>query len=334
MIAVSSLFNGATDEAHAPRYISTSGAQLEVIFASIPALQTTHFPRNSRVSIREKVIATTCVDNHGERLTKAALESMVEQSRAAIIPVLSEHDPRNPPIGRTLDALIRKRSDGEYELVVTFEQFDHYASIGNYDSPIDEHDHRDTLVRSYPEDAIQVVWDRSYREPTDQRMLGQLASLGAPRMHLVEAHKKAIEPVSFLILGGAYVLGKIVEGILSKIGSDVWEGFKSTLSKILKRKRIDTGEAVLQLDLTLSAENARYSVSVFATNPKETDIDMLFDRNIHHIDPLVAKILATDVDVRVVVLEQQNERLSIKYVIRQDGIPMIPRTGDSDEHGS
>ena len=53
---------------------------------------------------------------------------MAEQSRAAIIPVYNEHDPRNPPVGRTLEAEVRKRRDGEYELLSTYELF--AGSIG------------------------------------------------------------------------------------------------------------------------------------------------------------------------------------------------------------
>lgn len=145
-------------------------------------------------------------------------------------------------------------------------------------------------------------------------------------MTLSGAHKKALDPISILILGGVYVLGKIAEGIFSKIGSDTWEGFKNTLSRIIKKKRVDTGEAVLQLDFNLSVGTNTYNVSVFATNPEESDIDSLLDRHILQLDSLVARTLAANRDIRVIVFEYRDTRLRTKYVIRKDGISMMPPT--------
>ena len=283
------------------------------------------------MGIGRAVIATTHVDKHGEQLALSALESMVEQSRANIIPVFLEHDPRNAPIGRTLDAEVRKRSDGEYELVTTFEYFDKRMNLGHDGSPVDKHDHREIKFRNYPATGIQLVWDHSYSDPIDQRLLRDLADSGSPRMMLVEAHKKALDPISILILGGVYVFGKIAEGMFSKIGSDTWEGFKNNLGRIINKKRVDTGEAVLQLDFDLSTETDTYNVSVFATNPKESDIDALFDRHIRQLDSLVAKTLETNREIRVIVFEYRDTRLLTKYVIRRNGVPMMPQTGNSDE---
>ena len=283
------------------------------------------------MSIEQAVIATTNIDRHGERLALTALESMVEQSRTAIIPVYIEHDPRNPPVGRTIKAEVRKRHDSEYELLSTYELFDNQTNLAQ-DSPfIDKSDRREIRLRSYPDNGIQIIWDRSFRDPSDQLLLQELVGTGSTRMHLAETYKKAIEPISILIIGaGVYVLGKIADGFLSNIGSDGWKGFKGKLSQIFTKKKGDTGEAVLHLDFHISTEKTNYSVSVLATNPDESDIDALFDLHIHQLDSLVAKILTATPDVRVIVFEYRKGSMSAKYMIRRDGIPMAPQTSGLD----
>ena len=61
-------------------------------------------------------VVTTHVDRHGDVVTLAALEDMVEQVKAAYIPMFIEHDPRIPPQGRVTSAEITPRGDGEFAI--------------------------------------------------------------------------------------------------------------------------------------------------------------------------------------------------------------------------
>ena len=140
-------------------------------------------------------------------------------------------------------------------------------------------------------------------------------------MLLTNSVKKALDPVSFLIIGGTFVLGSIASSFFGSIGRDGWEVFKKKLGEILAKKRTDTGEVVLQWDILLKKEHC--SVTVLATNPTMSDIDTLFDHHAQQIDSMVKKVLQMSSDIRVIVFEYQQDDLSIKYVIRRDGKPFL-----------
>ena len=276
------------------------------------------------MSIRRAVVATTHVDKHGERLTLSALESFAAQVRTSIIPVFFEHDPRQPPVGRTIAAEVRRRSDGEHELVLTFDLFDIDAEGNRSDEPVGIGRDREITIRNYPTDRVQVIWDRSYSSEADQELLRSLAGIGSPPMSLVMENKKAVEPVSILTIGGVFVLGSIATGLLNKIGADALDAFKRRLSQIIGKKKADTGEAVIRLQFAVSKpeETAVYDVSLFATNPDDHDIDALLNRCVRQIDTRVGQISESHPELSVLVLEYREGAIYTKYAMRRDGFPM------------
>lgn len=74
---------------------------------------------------QEAVISTTHLDRHFMRLTKGALEKAaqsINEGRRLLLTI--EHDVTIPPYGKSLDARVELRDDGEYQLVVTQEVFE------------------------------------------------------------------------------------------------------------------------------------------------------------------------------------------------------------------
>ncbi len=74
------------------------------------------------------ILATTHIDQQNEEISLSALESMVEQSNSYYIPITVEHDPRNPPLGRTKSTRIKKLEDGEYAIEGIFEMFESWEN--------------------------------------------------------------------------------------------------------------------------------------------------------------------------------------------------------------
>lgn len=70
------------------------------------------------------IIASTNVDSVGDRFTKEAILSMIEQSKNNYIRVTYEHDPRKIPIGRIIDTQLIEFDDGNFGIENTFEIFD------------------------------------------------------------------------------------------------------------------------------------------------------------------------------------------------------------------
>ncbi len=52
----------------------------------------------------ESILSTTHADCHGERFSHESLLGAVEQVRRGYVPMMFNHDPRFPPIGRLVDA--------------------------------------------------------------------------------------------------------------------------------------------------------------------------------------------------------------------------------------
>jgi len=74
--------------------------------------------------IEERVLSTTDVDRHGEKMSKEHLNVMMNAINSYVMPMSFNHDPRFPPLGRISDARIVERSDGEYELIGTIETYE------------------------------------------------------------------------------------------------------------------------------------------------------------------------------------------------------------------
>lgn len=131
------------------------------------------------------IVATTHVDRHRDRIAKEALEGLVDQSRKHLIPVLFNHDPRVPPVGRMIGAEIQSLPDGEFALVATSEIFE----PGDDDTSSD--DSREMRLREFESTGFTVVYDRSYGSDADQAVLEELS--GAANVHAKREDKKAFE---------------------------------------------------------------------------------------------------------------------------------------------
>jgi hypothetical protein len=94
-----------------------------------------------RMWIVAGILSSTRVDAHNERLTKAALESGVQQIRSRYIPFLIDHD-FNRQIGILLEGKVKRLPDGEFAL---------FGAVGLFESE----EERDR----YSNGAPNVVWE-------------------------------------------------------------------------------------------------------------------------------------------------------------------------------
>lgn len=70
------------------------------------------------------VISGTRRDKHGMRIAKEALEDIAERFANEPIPILVEHTPYMPPIGKVIAGRVIPCDDGEFELQVIQEYFE------------------------------------------------------------------------------------------------------------------------------------------------------------------------------------------------------------------
>ncbi len=113
----------------------------------------------------KSILSTTHVDLSGDRMTREALEGMVQQIKGERkILFTAEHDRTLPPLGTALDAWIEPTDDGEFALVAVQEVFEDYAVAQFPNGTVlikqeSEEDHRPFVLQEIPADAVIVASD-------------------------------------------------------------------------------------------------------------------------------------------------------------------------------
>lgn len=262
------------------------------------------------------IIATTHVDAHGDKLMLSALESMLDSLSRQTVPVQVEHDPRRPPIGKIVSGNIVELEDSEFGLEVESEIFEPSDQLPPLQSD------RELPIHEYVEGRLQVVYDRSFQTGTRRELVERISQvLGSPSKEYV---KKAIEPLSILIISGAVVaLGQISSGFLGRLGEDAYEKLKSLLKQVFVKEQPATAETLLQLQFLAESEGTEVEVWIIATDPSAHDIDGLLGTGLETLDRALLEIVDPTVGLRRVVFEYGRDGVLLRYAIRRDGYPML-----------
>lgn len=270
------------------------------------------------------VLATTHVDLHGDKLTLSALESAADQIRRQYVPFILQHDPRIPPLGRVIGAVVRRLDDGEHALEGEVELFEPGDDIPLAD------DERQIPIRTYPSEALEIASDRGFRDEADQRLVREIGALFKTKPQ--EEVRKALEPISILAIGGSFILGGIAAGFLGRLGQDGYEFLRTKLQEIFSRRPAAAQDHLLLLELVVQAHPYDVTLDVILTNPSPADIESLFDEGLKALDALVPQLLAPDVGLKKLVFQYSHGRLKMLFGVRRDGVPLDwkPHEGSRD----
>lgn len=262
------------------------------------------------------IIATSHIDRHGDMLSPEGLKNMVEQINSQYIPFMVEHDPRIPPQGRMKSAKLIKLEDGHYAVEGINEIFEEGDEIEVVDSS------REMPLPIYDREVLQITYDRSYRDDESQLLINDISSLlgSSPQKY----EKKAIEPISILIIGGFYLLGKIASGFFNKLGSDAWEALRGKLKILFEKKKNEAKENLLMFQLSISAEGLIVNTEVIITNPSDDDIDSFFEKGLSKLDQILPSVIKKYPEVKKIVFTFSDNDLSLLFSVRKDAFPISP----------
>lgn len=262
-------------------------------------------------------LATTHLDRHNERFSMEALESMVKQSNEGVIPLGSEHDPRIAPLGRVIHTELVKLEDGEFAVEGVAEIFN-----GDFDG-LEDVGNREIPVRHYQYDSYKLTVDRNFRDEESKKDIKELQEL-LNNAETEEEIKKALDPISILTIGGAFILGGIANGFLGGIGSDAYEGLKKKLKEIFARPAVNGQEKLFTFDTTITEGNHSVNVEVILTNPSVDDIQEFFDHGIKQLDQVLPRHFNQDNGFARIVFEYKKDDLRLKFAVKKNGIPVYP----------
>ena len=261
------------------------------------------------------IFTSTHVDRHGDRMALSALEQARDHIHSQYIPYGIEHDPRIPPIGRVVSAEIKPLDDGEYALEGEVEFYEPGDKISL------QEDGREIPIDSYDGDLLYVIYDMGFQTESDNIIISEINNIfGTEPMQEV---RKALEPISILTIGGAFVLGQIAVGFLSRLGQDGYEHLKVRLKKLFRgRKKVP--DSLLQLSFVLSVDEHEIEVDIIATNPSSHDIDALLDNSLSQLDIFLPQIINPHSKLKKLVFEQKEGKLRLRFGVRKDAVPMFP----------
>ena len=273
------------------------------------------------MQIAESIIATTHTDSQGDKLTKEALDNLVQSIKNHYIPINNEHDPRLPPIGRISSGFTRQRSDGEFEAVAILELFD------NTDSIKLNSDGREMIIEST--EGISISYDWTHRFDEDQTDITSIASI--LKTDALYSIKKSSDPISIItISAGVFVVGGIASGFLKEIGSDGWKKIKPILGKLFSRKTRTTNDQLLKFSVCVQHNDNIIEIDIIQTNPNEAEISNFIDNGFKKLDEVLPFYCANQNDIKKLVFSAKGNNLEINFAVRKDCQPLKSNISVSD----
>ena len=249
-------------------------------------------------------------------ITREALEDMAEQTSRRCIPLMYEHDPRVPPLGRMLSAEVIRLPDGHHALVATTEVFE----PGDVAPPFDG---GPSVELGKLADGITLVVDRSHLDESTREVLAELATQGVT----IELYgKKSLEPISVLVLAFAI----IAHGFFKKMGADLWDAVRDAdwsavwtrVRKLLSHRRRTGNEFLFVLELRLRDDPHPLALSIILDSPTDEELDDFMVTGEPLIREMIPHILALGDQVTKAVVRYGCGELQPGYVIRSgDGYP-------------
>jgi len=264
---------------------------------------------------QKAILTTTHVDSHFEKMSLSALESIVDLINRCHSPFVVEHDPRIPPIGRVLDARIKQLEDGEYGVEATIEVYEQGEEIPLID------DSKEIPLHNHRADKLEIRYDRNFRTVDDQLLIRDLASLFGTEPK--EEIKKALDPLTVLTICGAFLLGGIAKGFLSKIGGDGYDLLKDRLKKLMGRKKSGEKEKLLSFQFTIQQGDYTMETELILTNPTDDDIERVLANGLEQMDLLLPKYCNPATGIKKVVFEYSEGAVKFTYGIRKDAVPLM-----------
>lgn len=271
------------------------------------------------------ILATTRVDRHGDRFTREALEDAAEQAKSAYMPILFNHDPRVPPLGRTLRTFVEELPDGEWALVAESEVFETTGPPPPLTSD------REMLIHAYPIDRFTIVRDRSYRHSDDLTILDEIASDFSINIEVME--KKALEPLSVLLLAVSAASAAFAGGFLSKMGSDAWDYLKPRIARLLARRRIDQPEHLFVFEVQAHRPSGVLAIQCILTNPTQDDLDRFWSEGLRKLDTLLPAIISFPDEICKVVVKYSEGDLHAEFAVRKDCVALKWGFSESRDDG-
>jgi hypothetical protein len=241
---------------------------------------------------------------------------MAHEINEGYMPLWHEHDPRVPPFGRVVEAHVEETTDGELKLIGVVEEFERGDSI-----PYDPS--RQMFMRSNADGRLHITFDRSYRDTRSLALIRDIAAILGTQPQ-PEA-KKALEPLSILVLTGTFVAGGIASGFFKEVGSDGYKALKDKIRLALARRKAKKKPYLFRFSALVGLEDRTVEVDFLLTEPTTEALERLFHSHLAVADSMLIDYLRTQPEVQRVVFDASGPKLEFSYAVRSDCVPLFLR---------
>jgi hypothetical protein len=263
--------------------------------------------------IEGQVVASTALDAHGEQLARKELRELYSQmpdQRALNL----NHDPRKPPIARTLSSYLDELPGGILAIKSDIEVFDEeqFASLRGMSISY----HRISERVETPVHRPSVVISFNPRDIDRDRLAAVLASSDLPSGYvgLSERSEKS------LIVTIALIFAIVSRGFWNEAGADAWRLFKR-----LVREGV-TGDSQAEFAVISEADSTHPQLIVCTPIDFDPNIIAAIDE-----DDLLSQAQAlapSNKLVKVVAQVDQAGLATINFAVDREGNTIYPRTKD------
>jgi len=268
------------------------------------------------MSVFKSIIATTDTDNGLRKMTKLDIEHLVKSYNEQYVRLTAEHDPRKIPIGRVIGCKLIQLDDDKYAAEGFYELYD-----GK--DPVKDDENKFLVFENDDQNEnITISFDYSYSTKEKYNKVKELNELITKHDDLSFNVKNSIEPLSVLFIAGTFILGKICDGFLNKVGEDLYEKFKDKLFETLEMQKYKS-EHILQFALNIKKEQEEYRANIFITNPNKEDIDTVLKFGFRKLDLELEKYLTPH--IREINIEYKNKQFEVTYFLNGKAKPLIPK---------
>jgi hypothetical protein len=249
------------------------------------------------------LLTSTHIDKQNQAMSLEALESMVEQNSQKIIPLIIEHDPFCPPIGKVANARIEKLTDGHYGLygdwiVYDFDSYKIVNLSGEKYSEFSSDDFTDS-----DESHFNIVYNPFVLQENEVENLRNSFDGSMIIKHKVEKSQSVIVIGILFVL--TYILTKFSEGFIEGFTGISFEDygkrtgifFKEKLktliyeaAKILKNKQKEISDSKTVIELSFKYRGVQAEALVEITALNEDTIENYLDNALESIHLLFSNV--------------------------------------------
>ncbi|MCY7007865.1 hypothetical protein OCK72_04240 [Fusobacterium simiae] len=266
-------------------------------------------------------IMRTGEDRHGDIIDKKLLKRIIQQVKRKDMLSHIEHDFRNPPIGKTINASLKRIKDGSYIVRGEFCLFE------ENDIEQIEISKKEIARKIAKENILEISVDRNFIIDNEiNELVNKLDSTISANHEIHFEWKKSLEFSPELIFNILcfFPIVQISSGFFTQIGVEGFECLKNIIKKF-KEKKVSDFQVHFKIDVKMIGNGKEEYIEclVIFTDPNENLLENLLLKAFESLEEkLKNDLFISKKPVSKIVYNVMGNKIKFEYTLRPDGVPL------------